>query len=298
MALKSDQLCLRRCLQCGTGWTYPRPSVAELESQYSQSYYGPENVKFISIMEGIVEWITARRAKWIDQQIEGHSRILEIGCGRGLLLSSLSQLGHECHGTERSELAARRALRQVGIKVQVGALEKSHFQRDYFDLVVLWHVLEHLENPAETLALAGELLRIGGLLIVEVPNLTSLQSRLTGRHWLHLDLERHLFHFSAQGLRTLLETTGFEVTAKGTFSWEQCPFGALQSFLNCLGTQPDIFYKILKREVVLSLPARILHYALAGTLVLPATAFAGFEVLWGDGGVVRLTARKSQRSRI
>jgi len=249
-------------------------------------------------MEDVVEWITARRAKWINQQIERHSRVLEIGCGRGLLLSSLSQRGHECHGTERSELAARRALRQVGIKIQVGALDKCHFQRDYFDLVILWHVLEHLENPAETLALAGELLRVGGLLILEVPNLISLQSRLSGRHWFHLDLERHLFHFSTTGLKSLLETTGFDVIEKRTFSWEQCPFGALQSFLNCLGTKPDMFYKLLKREIVLSLPATILHCVLAATLVLPATAFAGFEALWGSGGVIRLTARKSQRSLI
>ena len=106
MPLNSEQLCLRRCLQCGTGWTYPIPSVAELENQYSQSYYGPENVKFISIMEDIVEWITARRAKWINQQIERHSRVLEIGCGRGLLLSSLSQRGHECHEQEQSRLFA------------------------------------------------------------------------------------------------------------------------------------------------------------------------------------------------
>lgn len=284
---------LRRCGQCGTAWTHPKPSTEELETSYSESYYGPENVKFVSVLESVVGWIAQRRAGWIHQKIKAHSRILEIGCGRGLLLNVLSRLGHECHGTERSGLAAKRAQTTVGVKVYTAPLDHCNLEKESFDLVILWHVLEHLENPGQTLAQVFELLRAGGMLVLEVPNLSSLQSRLTGKHWFHLDIERHLFHFPAAGLRKLLKATGFIVIEKGTFSWEQCPFGVLQSFLNSLGLGSDRFYKLLKREIVLPFPLKLLQYALAATLVFPATVFAGFESLLGTGGVIRVTARKT-----
>src|SRR2546422_6789567 len=69
---------LRRCAQCGTAWTDPKPSSEELEKSYSQSYYGPQNVKFVSVLEAVVSWTTKRRARWIHQKIKAHSRILEI----------------------------------------------------------------------------------------------------------------------------------------------------------------------------------------------------------------------------
>src|SRR5262245_37579837 len=132
---------LRRCEQCGTAFTNPKPSSEELEASYCQSYYGPENVKFVSILEGVVGWITQRRARWFQQKIKAHSRILEIGCGRGLLLGALARLGHECHGTERSSLAAKRAQSMVGVRVYTEPLERCNLERSFFDLVILWHVL-------------------------------------------------------------------------------------------------------------------------------------------------------------
>jgi SAM-dependent methyltransferase len=284
---------LRRCEQCGTAFTDPKPSSEKLEASYSQSYYGPENVKFVSLLEGFVGWITQLRARWIHQKIKAHSRILEIGCGRGLLLSALARLGHECHGTERSSLAAKRAQSIMGVKVYTVPLDRCNLEKESFDLVILWHVLEHLEKPDQTLAQVFQLLRTDGLLVLEVPNLSSLQSRLTGKRWLHLDIERHLFHFTADGLRRLLSATGFILIKESTFSWEQCPFGVLQSFLNCLRLTPDTFYKLLKREVGVSVPLFLLHYFLAAILVWPAVTFAGLESLLRNGGVLRVTARKT-----
>src|SRR5262249_17278387 len=148
-------------------------------------------VKFVSALESVVAWSTQRRARWIHRKIRARSRILEVGCGRGLLLDALSRLGHECHGTERPGLAAKRAQRTVGVKVYTASLDLCNLEKEYFDLIILWHVLEHLENPVETLAQIFQLLRVGGILIIEVPNLASLQSRLAGKHWFHLDIERH-----------------------------------------------------------------------------------------------------------
>jgi 2-polyprenyl-3-methyl-5-hydroxy-6-metoxy-1,4-benzoquinol methylase len=287
-----EKVYLLTCQECGTASTFPQPKSDELEQQYSETYYGRENVKFVAAIERVIYAISQRRARWINKKIGSPGKILEIGCGRGLLLKAMSQLGHECHGIERSKLAATRAQRTPGISVYAKPLEQCKLPEGYFDLVIFWHVLEHLENPADTLHRVAKLLRPGGLLIIEVPNLSSLQSRVFGKYWLHLDLERHLFHFSAGGLRTLLETYGFHQTSLHTFSWEQCPFGVLQSLLNWLGLPREALYKILKKEVSPPFAEKLFHFALAAAALGPATLFAMAECLLGRGGVLRVTAQR------
>ncbi len=287
----SDNVELITCQDCGTAWTHPCPAASELDNHYSSTYYGPENVKFISTLERIVNWVTYSRAQWISRLTPPHSRILEVGCGRGLLLKALSELGYECHGTERSEMAAARAYKTVGIKLYTKPLDECGFPENSFDLVTLWHVFEHMENPAATLAAVHRILKPGGKLILEVPNFSSWQSRLTGKHWFHLDLNRHLYHFSKQGLAQILCRAGFKVTQEMSFSLEQCPYGALQSFLNLM-TSRDRLYQLLKREISLPLPAKLFHFGLAGLLLVPAFLFSLLETLMGQGGVLRVVAQK------
>jgi 2-polyprenyl-3-methyl-5-hydroxy-6-metoxy-1,4-benzoquinol methylase len=286
-----EKVYLLTCQECGTASTFPQPHPEELEQQYSEAYYGSGNVKFITAIERVIYALTQRRARWIDTIMGAPGRILEIGCGRGILLKALSQLGHECQGIERSNLAATRAQNTPGIRVYTTPLEQCQLPENYFDLVIFWHVLEHLENPADTLSRVSQLLRPGGWLIIEVPNLSSLQSELFGKHWLHLDLERHLFHFSSSGLNKLLETYGFRQVSLHTFSWEQCPFGVLQSFLNWLGLPREAFYKILKRELSPPFAERLWHCSLAAVALVPATLFALAECLLARGGVLRVTAQ-------
>jgi 2-polyprenyl-3-methyl-5-hydroxy-6-metoxy-1,4-benzoquinol methylase len=282
---------LIQCKRCGMSFTHPRRNLAELEKHYSETYYGPGNVKFLHIFENLVGWITSRRARKIHEMVAPHSRILEIGCGRGLLLKHLAQLGHECYGTERSELAAQRARKADGLRIYTTPLEQIGLEPSSFDLVILWHVLEHLEEPEQHLSLLNRLLRPAGLVLLEVPNYASLQSQFFGKHWFHLDIDRHLYHFSKEGLKDLLSKTRFQIEALGTFSWDQCPFGALQSSLNLLGFPPELFYQMIKREISLPWDKKTLHCLLAGLLAVPATGFSIGEALLGKGGIIRVVAR-------
>lgn len=290
--LPDQKVQLAQCHDCGTGYTCPRPGPSELESHYSETYYGPENVKFTPTIERIVAWVTRRRAEAIHRAIPPQSRVLEIGCGRGLLLGALARLGHECFGTERSELAARRASQNQAIHVYTKPLGECGFQKHQFDLVILWHVLEHLEDPDGTLRGVYDLMKPGGLLLIEVPNYTSLQSRVSGEHWFHLDVAHHLQHFSRQGLLRFLQTSGFQILKVTTFNIEQGPYGALQSLLNLLGLPREQLYRILKREDSPASPARLANYALGAALLLPALLFSLLETLLGRGAVLRVSARK------
>jgi SAM-dependent methyltransferase len=223
---------LVRCTRCGSAYTWPRLSPDEIEKYYLQSYYGPENVKFISPLEVVIQAVTSKRADWLSHLIPSQGRVLEVGCGRGLLLSALHQRGYDCYGIERSELAATRAKETAGLRIFTAPLSGCDFADSSFDLAILWHVLEHLHDPVGDLEILNRLLKPGGSLVLEVPNFSSLQSHLTGHLWFHLDVERHLYHFSPEGLLELLKGHGFEAAIHGTYSWEQCPYGALQSLLN------------------------------------------------------------------
>jgi SAM-dependent methyltransferase len=283
---------LIHCGKCHCAFTWPQLPATALEKYYLKSYYGPENVKFISPLERVVEGVTSRRADWLDQMIPAGSQILEIGCGRGLLLSALQQRGHRCVGIERSDLAANRAKEIPGLLIHTAPMAECRLPEGSFDLVILWHVLEHLHDPAQTVALIHRLLRPGGQLILEVPNLAALQSRISGRFWFHLDVERHLYHFTPKGLSCLLGNLFPQVQIDGTYSWEQSPFGALQSLLNLVLTPPEALYKILKREVSCSLLTKTSHIGLAALFFIPALFFAVVEAMLRQGAVLRAIARK------
>jgi SAM-dependent methyltransferase len=283
---------LIHCQKCSSAFTWPQLSPEEIEKFYLQSYYGPENVKFISPLERIIHRITSQRANWLSGLIPPRSRILEIGCGRGLLLSALHQRGHECWGIERSDLAANRAKEISGLKILTAPLSGCDLSHSNFDLVILWHVLEHLHDPAGTLDILHHLLKPGGLVVMEVPNLSSLQSRISGHLWFHLDIERHLYHFTPAGLLGLMKNQGFQARIDGTYSSEQCPFGVLQSLLNLIVAPPEALYKILKKEMSFPLPAKISHLGLASILFIPAFLFALAEMGLRQGGVLRIIARK------
>jgi hypothetical protein len=161
--------------------------------------------------------------------------------------------------------------------------------------VIIWHVLEHLENPQQTLALISRLLKPGGLLYLEVPNLDSLQARSAGKNWFHLDLEHHLYHFSKNGLHRLLLSTGFRIEKTTTLSFEQGPYGALQSWLNSIGRERGLLYRILKREISAPLSNALGQFVLAGVLAVPALFFSLTEAAIGRGGVLRVVARSGKK---
>lgn len=290
--LMSERHHLSCCLHCGMACTWPTPGSAELEACYTATYYGPQNVKFVSPMEKIIGWLSRNRARRLHRLLQRSGRILEVGCGRGLVLQELSRLHHDCFGTERSPLAAARALQIPGVKIFSRPLEDCLFPAGSFDLILLWHVLEHLDSPDGVLREISRILKPGGYLILEVPNLSSLQSSIFGKHWFHLDIPRHLYHFTSGGLCHLLKRNGFSITRTTTFSLEQGPFGVLQSLLNSLFRQDNILYGILKQELRPQLRQRLLHLCLGTVFVLPAFAFAVGESWLGRGAVIQLESCK------
>lgn len=246
---------VRRCLACGLGWTDPPVPDAEIASWYPQAYYGDGNARFHPQLERLIRLFRLRRAAVI-RRWSGPGKALDVGCGRGFLLKTLRELGYEPHGVELADHAAWHAAHRLHIPVHVGPLATAPHAPGSFSVVVFWHTLEHFPDPFAMLRKAAELLRPGGLLVVAVPNSESLQAAVTGPDWFHLDVPRHYWHFGASSLNAALDRAGFDVVQEDHFSFEQNPYGWLQSLLNMMTPRFNFLYDWLKSKSARSAPLR------------------------------------------
>ena len=283
------------CEGCGLGRFQPQPPDEIIASFYPDSYYGEPGRKFQPGVERLVRWVGARHVEFLSRGLPPGARVLDVGCGRGVVLGALADRGFEVHGVEFSAAATRgadpRALLRVAPRLADAGYPSAHF-----DQVLIWHVLEHLAQPRETLLEVRRILRPGGRLVVAVPNFSSLQARWSGTAWFHLDLPRHLYHFPLAALRRLLDETGFEPISDHHFSLRQNPFGWIQSALNRLPWLPrNGLYELLHHRAsgrpAPFTPGLRTRLLLAGALLTPpALAASVFETLRASGATVHVVA--------
>lgn len=296
-----ERFSLARCEACSLVSTRPELPEEEVAAFYPPEYYGRRNRRFHPLLERLVVVFRGRRARLIARRAPP-GRVLDVGCGRGLLPSQLRRRSREAFGTELSAGAATHAREVLGIPVFVGPLEESPYEEGSFAAVVFWHVLEHLRDPRSALRHARRLLAPDGLLVVAVPNLESLQARVGGRGWFHLDVPRHYHHFGLGVLARLLDEEGFDVEEVSHFALEQNPYGWIQSALNRLGLPANLLYTALKRDgardvphPVRSAPVSFALTLLALVVVLPLSGLLfTAELLLRRGGTVEVWARRRE----
>jgi len=236
------------CPNCGLGRTWPVPTSEQIETFYSQAYYGEDGSKFGALVELLVRWVAARRARFLSRHVPSGGRILEVGCGRGVLLKVLVNRGFEVHGVELNAQAFHGI--DPGVHQHVSAtLSALQLPAGHFDEVIIWHVLEHLRDPREAIREIRRVLKMGGTMVLAVPNFSSWQARWARNAWFHLDLPRHLFHFPLDALKQMITDEGFVCAGTHHFSLRQNPFGWLQSALNKLTKLPrNGLYVLLQRR--------------------------------------------------
>ena len=146
-------------------------------------------------------------------------KLLDVGCAAGFFLDRARLAGWEVTGIEVSRDTAEIARERYGLEVQTGRLESAVLEAGSFDCVTMWDVIEHVPDPAGSLARARDLLVAGGLLAIVTPNIEGLYPRASlplGRRvgwWPHAGLPGHLFQFGEGPLRRMLEAHGFAVSA-------------------------------------------------------------------------------------
>ena len=140
----------------------------------------------------------------------GAGKILDIGCGGGGYLYRLKQWGWDAYGVEPSATGVKQA-RSLGLDVAYGMVEDAHFESNFFDVIRLSNVVEHLPQPKETFREIRRILKPKGIVYVTVPNTRSLVFWLFRENWYALEAPRHVISYSLVTLKSLADATGFEV---------------------------------------------------------------------------------------
>lgn len=195
------------------------PDAETLATYYDQDYYGRGSGKFLGPVEVIVRIFRYFRARAI-RRLMPRGRVLDVGCGRGVMLKYLKSWGYRVDGVELDTVAAARARHNLRQEIFHTLEEPVQSLPQQYQAICFWHSLEHLPEPGKTLKTADRLLAPGGVLVISAPHMASLQSRLSRRSWLHLDLPRHLVHFDMNGLARFLQAKRYQLIRHQHFSQE------------------------------------------------------------------------------
>ena len=296
-SIKGTKFQIVNCTKCNLGSLWPQPTIDEIHSFYPKDYYGDGGSKFSSIIEPLVRMIGARSAWFVARSIRRSGRVLDVGCGRGITLRALAEAGYETHGFEVS----KHALRGIDSRVQVivaNSLKEATYPEHHFDGLLMWHVLEHVPEPSETLREAWRILKPGGVVIVAVPNYSSLQAKCSGAAWFHLDPPRHLYHFPIAALEQMIKDVGFVPMSRHHFSLRQNPFGWIQSFQNrCPWLPRNGLYVMLhriqsRRLKPFTLGIRLQLWLCLWILALPSLVLSILAAVFRSGATIHVVGRK------
>jgi len=205
-----------RCEQCGLTYTNPRPATNTIGKFYPVDYRPhrrPRKMQESRPSRPLWSYIFGRPCNERRGTLPWHGlgRLLDFGCGGGSFLKRMADQGWNVTGLDAAVGAVREIQEELGLKALVGSLPHPDLRPGSFDVVTMWHSLEHVHRPLAILREAYKLLLPGGRLIVATPNIESLPFYWFGQSWFGLDLPRHLTHFTPKTLRDTLETAGFAV---------------------------------------------------------------------------------------
>jgi SAM-dependent methyltransferase len=208
-----DDLCsgesfdLLLCPQCGSLSTDPVPDILTIAKYYPSAYspWGTGAGLIDRINLSVRRVTTSLRVKEALRMCSAsHGRLLDIGCGDGTFLRAMSRRSWEVHGVEPDPRARERAA-HAGTTVDSALQDVVVSGQPGFDLVTLWHSLEHIHDLDATLSTVSILLAPAGRVLVAVPNFQSIDAVHYGSRWDGYQVPRHLHHFSIEGMRRLAE---------------------------------------------------------------------------------------------
>jgi len=268
------------CGACGALYLEPRPSLEELAAYYPPGYWWSASNQggVAGRLEGLYRRVVLRDQARFLARAAGPppARILDVGCGSGDLLVALRRRGYACVGMDCA-LTALSAAKAQGLPAVLGDYRASPLGPNLFDLVSMFHFLEHVADPSGALAFAHQALRPQGRLVVQAPNAACWQLALLGARWSGLDVPRHLVDFRACDLERVVERSGFRILRRKHFSLRDNPAALATSLAP--GWEP-VSRRSRRREGV----ARRLGLDLAYfALVLAALPFSMVEAAAGRG---------------
>ena len=211
LLVKNEPWYIYRCASCGLGFLDPRPSKEDIAKLYDKEYCedqfvegggvgSPEFMKRLSLETHRVRFFRGLKRK---------GKILDIGCGYGYFLAACRTMyGYDVHGLDVSEWAAHYAAERLGLSVTVGEIEMVNLPPNSYDIITMWHFLEHTRDPREAILKAMDLLKKDGILVIDVPNYDGTDARKDWGNWVGWQPPYHFYHFTPHTLKRLLKLCG------------------------------------------------------------------------------------------
>lgn len=194
--------------------TFPRPEADKLPEYYKSENYISHTDSESGFLNKLYQQVKAlmlqKKMHWIGKVKPGKGKILDIGAGTGDFLRKAKNSGWETFGVE-PDAGARKLAAEKGVELRENI---SSLADHSFDVITLWHVLEHVPNLDQQLQELDRLLKPDGLLVIAVPNFKSYDAKKYKEHWAAYDVPRHLYHFSPQAIEALFTAAGFSLSSK------------------------------------------------------------------------------------
>lgn len=278
-----------KCDMCGLIYTDRPITNLDPKITYANYYKHESGGRFNFAIELIIRLFRFWRAFKISTVSPKTTKMFDIGSGRGFMLYYLKKYyGYKrTVGTQISKNAYEFSRKKLGLEIYNEDLLELQLEDKSFDIITMWHVLEHVIKPEEYVKRISELLLNNGKVVIEVPNFYSWTRKVTGEYWLGLDIEHHLTFFTPDMLVSLLKRYGFKIKKIHTFSLEYSAFISAQSIVSFLTKSDHLFFQYIQTGDRAKL--RISHIFLLAILV-PICLLINVLLFFSKRGEVLLVA--------
>lgn len=192
-----------KCKNCHLMYVNPIERGSKINENYS---------KMGSNGAAIIRGSRLRAAKaqlGLIKKYKSGASLLDIGCGEGFFLFNASKAGYATKGVELSQDAAAYARREFGLDVEAKPFEEMQLPENYFDVITMWQVLEHLPYPLTALKEIHRILKPDGLLVVATPDIGGIPAKVLRRRWWNIR-RLHINQFTTKTLTDMLKNAGFK----------------------------------------------------------------------------------------
>jgi 2-polyprenyl-3-methyl-5-hydroxy-6-metoxy-1,4-benzoquinol methylase len=208
---------LIQCENCGLVFVGARPDERELYALYGETYFHNDQSGEVGYTDYIadeanIRQTAQRRLAFVERYTRGRGRMLDVGCAMGFIMDEAHRRGWQVEGLDVSSYAVEYVRQRFGHTAYHNTVLDAPLSAASYDLITMYDVIEHVPDPKANMQRINELLKPGGIYELATPDVSSIPARLAGKRWIGYKMsEEHVYYFSVETLRRMLEETGFEV---------------------------------------------------------------------------------------
>ncbi len=292
LKVSEDDFLLYRCGSCGLLFQNEAEIGDRISEFYPSGYWWRQVPNTLGWERRYREWVVRRDQLRFLRTIfpEPQScRLLDIGCGSGTFVKLACEVGFDAFGLENSEEAVKIGESDLAGRIFSGSGSDLIAKGEGFNILTLFHSLEHMPSPFRYLKQLRQLLREPGSLVVQVPNITSWQARAFGHRWYGLDCPRHLYNYTPFSLLYLLGRAGYRIHRLRHFSLRDNAAALVSSLFPGLDPVSQRV-QMLRDEGRLNSWKLLLKEGVYFELLILAQLFAFIEAAFGRGATLTVYA--------